>query len=164
MTSVAVLFDHNVYYIAQEPGSKVAAVDIPVGSHYPAHATSVGKVLLAGLPFDDLRARLDSLRLVTLTSRTIRTKERLLAELERVREQGWVVSDSELEEGLRGVAVPVRDRQARVVAAVNASLQVDETPEAVVRRDIVPALVSTAKRIEATLARGGGNRTTMAAG
>lgn len=152
MTSVGVLFDNDVYYVAQAPGRTVLSADIPVGTHYPAHATSVGKVLLAGLPFDDLRARLDSLRLDAVTPRTITTRQRLLTEIDRVRSQGWVVSDGELEEGMRGVAVPVRDRHARVVAGLNVSLQINDAPQAAARQELVPALVATAHRIEAELA------------
>lgn len=152
MTSVAVLCDSDVYYVAQAPGSKVLSADIPVGSHYPAHATSVGKALLAGLPFNDLRERLDTLKLTTVTRRTITTRRRLLAELDRVRSQGWVVSDGELEEGMRGVAVPIRDRHTRVIAALNVTLQIDDSPHADPRRYLVPELAATAHRIEAGLA------------
>ncbi|GAB3289589.1 IclR family transcriptional regulator domain-containing protein [Parasphingorhabdus pacifica] len=151
MTSVAVLFDNDVYYVAQAPGRMVMSADIPVGSRYPAHATSVGKVLLAGLPFDDLRTRLDSPRLSSLTQYTITTRKRLLAEIEQVRDQGWVVCDGELEEGMRGVAVPIRDRQARVIAALNVTLHIDDSPQATPREHLVPTLVSTAHRIEAGL-------------
>lgn len=152
MTSTAVLFGSDVYYVAQGPGSRVLSADIPVGSRYPAHATSVGKVLLAGLSFDELHARLDSPQLRAFTSRTITTRNRLLAELDGVRTRGWVVSDGELEEGMRGVAVPIRDRHARVIAALNVTLHIDDSPQSSPRQRLVPALVATAHRIEAELA------------
>lgn len=152
MTSIAVLFGSDVYYVAQAPGSRVLSADIPVGSYYPAHATSVGKVLLAGLPFNDLHARLDSPQLRAFTSRTITTRKRLVAELDHVRTQGWVVSDGELEEGMRGVAVPIRDRHARVIAALNVTLHIDNSPQSAPRQHLVPALVATTHRIETELA------------
>ena len=57
----------------------------------------------------------------------------------------------ELEEGLHGVAAPLRDRSARVVAAVNVSLQTHTTDEPMIRREIVPRLLAAASRIEADL-------------
>ena len=85
-----------------------------------------------------------------LTARTITTRQAMHAQLAQVRKQGFVISDGELEDGLRGVAVPVRDPSGRAIAAVSLSLD-DSDDEADVRRDIVPPLLTTAARIEADL-------------
>jgi IclR family acetate operon transcriptional repressor len=87
----------------------------------PAHATALGKVLLADLPADELDRRLGSRPLVRLTSKTIGDRAVLRAELARVGQRGYAVDDEECSPGLRCVAAPVRDRLGAVVAAVSVS-------------------------------------------
>lgn len=151
MTSMAVLERDDICYIAQVPGPKLLSVSIPIGTRFPAHATSMGKVLLAGLPPERLEARLGSMELRPITPNTITTREALRTELAAVRKQGFVISDDELEGGLRGVAVPVRDHGGRVFAAANVSLHANGVPEAAVQSEVVPRLLTTASRIEADL-------------
>lgn len=150
MSALAVLDGDDVRYVAEVPSPKLLAVAIPVGSRFPAHATSLGKVLLADLPPERLEARLSTMSLRALTSRTLTTRQALHAQLAQVRKQGFVISDGELEDGLRGVAVPVRDPGGQAIAAVSLSLD-DGAEEAQVRREIVPPLLTTAARIEADL-------------
>lgn len=151
MTSVAVLDGDDIRYVAQVPSPKLLSVAIPVGSRFPAHATSMGKVLLAHMPPERLEARLGTMELRRLTEYTIASREELRVELAKVRKQGFVISDGELEPGLRGVAAPVRDRTGEVFAAVNISLDTRSASEDIVRNEIVPPLVATASRIEADL-------------
>ncbi|QUH00900.1 helix-turn-helix domain-containing protein [Saccharopolyspora erythraea] len=151
MTAVGVLDGDEVRYVAQVPGPKLLSVSIPVGTRFPAHATSMGKVLLAAMPPEHLDARLRAMELGRITPHTITTREGLLAELAKVRRQGFVISDDELEPGLRGVAAPVRGADGRVVAAVNVSLDARGATEEVVRNEVVPPLVTTAARVEADL-------------
>lgn len=150
-TSVAVLDGNDLYYVARVPSSRLLSVAITVGTRFPAHATSMGKVLLAGLGEREFASRLESMDLQALTERTITSPDALREEVGRVRARGWALSDGELEEGLHGVAAPLRDRSANVVAAVNISLQKHSTDESVIRRDVVPPLLAAASRIEADL-------------
>ena len=87
-----------------------------------------------------------------LTDHTITSAEKLRAELDAVREQGWALVDQELEEGLRSVAAPIRDRSGKVVAAVNISTHASRTTPESVRTGLVPLLLATAARIESDLA------------
>ena len=98
-------------------------VGIMVGTRFPAYATSMGRVLLAGLPTEELEARLASTTLKQLTPRTIADPVKLRAELDTVRSQGWSLVDQELEIGLRSVAVPVLHPDGSVAAALNMSMQ-----------------------------------------
>ncbi|MFE9766034.1 IclR family transcriptional regulator C-terminal domain-containing protein [Streptomyces sp. NPDC005808] len=143
--SLAVLTGDEIQYAARVAPTRVMSVNVTVGTRLPAYATSLGRVLLADLPDPHLP------ELLPLTPRTITDPERLRAELDRVREAGYSLTDEELEEGLRSVAVPVRERGGRVVAAVNVALHSSRrTVEACVR-DILPELHTTAGRIEADL-------------
>ncbi|MFC4560941.1 IclR family transcriptional regulator C-terminal domain-containing protein [Nocardiopsis mangrovi] len=150
-SSVSVLDGDDVVYVARAAAARIMTVAISVGTRFPAFATSMGRVLLAGTAPADLAARLDGIRLERLTPHTVASPGELRAEIERARERGWAIVDQELEEGLRSVAAPVRDRDGRVVAAVNISVQANRTPVAELRRELLPALLATAERISADL-------------
>jgi IclR family pca regulon transcriptional regulator len=157
-TSVSVLDDESVVYVARVATSRIMTVTINVGTRFPAYATSMGRVLLAGLRPSVLDAYLARADLRAFTQRTLYTPDKLRAAVERVRNQGWAIVDQELEEGLRAVAAPVRDRSGRVVAAINVSTHSTRTSLGQMRRDLLPPLLATAARIEADLelAQGGG--------
>lgn len=150
-SSVSVLDGEDVVYVARVPTSRIMTVSINVGTRFPAYATSMGRVLLAGLPDDELEAYLENVELKRLSPRTITTATALRSELARTKSQGWAMVDQELEEGLRSVAAPIRDRGGRVVAAVNLSAHASRMSTESVRRQLVPPLVATAARIEAEL-------------
>ena len=84
-----------------------------------------------------------------------RSAKALRAEIQRVRTQGWSLVDQELEEGLRSVAAPIRDRTGRTVAAVNVSAHASRTSLESMRRDLVPPLLAAAARISADLPASG---------
>jgi IclR family pca regulon transcriptional regulator len=150
-SSVSVLDGDDIVYVARVPTSRIMRVSINVGTRFPAYATSMGRVLLAGLDDDALDAYLARVELRRLSSRTVKTARALRAQVARVREQGWAMVDQELEEGLRSVAVPVRDRSGRVVAAANVSTHASRWSSEAVREQLLPALLATAARIEADL-------------
>jgi IclR family transcriptional regulator, pca regulon regulatory protein len=157
-SSVSVLDGDDVVYVARVSTSRIMTVAISVGTRFPAYATSMGRVLLAGLADAALDRYLAGVRLDRLTGRTITTVPALRAELLRVRAQGWALVDQELEDGLRAVAAPLRDRTGRTIAAVNVSAAASRRSLEAIRRDLVPPLLATAARIEADLpSRGSGN-------
>jgi IclR family pca regulon transcriptional regulator len=146
-----VLDGDDIVYVARVPTSRIMRVSINVGTRFPAYATSMGRVLLAGMAPDELAAFLARAELRRLSSRTITSEQKLRAEVDRVRRQGWAMVDQELEEGLRSLAAPIRDRGGRVVAAVNLSAHASRTSIQAMRRDLLPPLLATAERIEADL-------------
>jgi len=150
-SSISVLDRDDVVYVARVPVSRIMTVTISVGTRFPAYATSMGRVLLAGLPADQLEEYLSRVRLQRLTSRTVSSVASLRAELARVKAQGWAIVNQELEEGLRAVAAPIRDRRDRVIAAVNISTQASRTSLETMRRELLPPLLATVKRIESDL-------------
>ncbi|MFC8424013.1 IclR family transcriptional regulator C-terminal domain-containing protein [Streptomyces sp. NPDC057236] len=150
-SSLCVLDGDDVVYVARVPTSRTMTASITVGTRFPAHLTSVGRVILAGLPdaeIDDRPARAD---LRPHTSRTLVSADALRAELRRVRRQGYALVDQELEDGLRSVAAPVRDRDGEVVAGVNIAVHAGRNSVESVRRDLLPHLLAKAARIDADL-------------
>ncbi|MFF3653902.1 IclR family transcriptional regulator domain-containing protein [Streptomyces olivochromogenes] len=143
--SLAVLTGDEIQYTGRVSTSRVMSVHITIGTRLPAYPTALGRVMLADLPEPPLT------ELLPLTPRTITDPARLKAVLDRVREEGYALVDGELEVGLRSVAVPVRERGGRVVAAVNVAMHSSRrTPEECVA-EVLPELRATVGRIEEDL-------------
>lgn len=154
-SSVSVLDGLDIAYVAREPTHRIMTVSISVGTRFPAYATSMGRVLLAGLDDAELAAFLDTLAPTAFTRSTVTDAERLRREIERVRRQGWALVDQELEDGLRSVAAPLRDSGGQVVAAINLSTHASRRTPTAIRKELLPALLGTATAIERDLAAGG---------
>lgn len=152
-SSVSVLDGDDVVYVARVHTKRIMTVLITVGTRFPAYATSMGRVLLAGLPADELTAYLQRANLRPLTSRTVTDPAKLRATLDRVRAQGYALVDQELEEGLRSAAAPVHNRDGAVIAAVNLSVSASRTTLRQLEDDYLPALLETAAQIERDLGR-----------
>jgi IclR family pca regulon transcriptional regulator len=152
-SSVSILDGDDIVYVGRVPTSRIMRVAINVGTRFPAYATSMGRVLLAGLPDDARAAYLARADIRPLTPRAIDNAGDLARELDRVREQGWALVDQELEEGLRSIAAPVRDASGRTIAAVNVSAHASRVSTEDVRATLLPPLLETAERIEADLVR-----------
>jgi IclR family pca regulon transcriptional regulator len=150
-SSVSVLDGDEVVYVARVPTKRIMRIAISVGTRFPAFATSMGRVLLAGQSGDWLDGYLASAALTAITPYTINDPARLREELARIRRQGWAMVDQELEEGLRSLAAPIRDGDGRVVAAVNVSAHASRGTAAGMLADLLEPLLSTAKLIEEDL-------------
>jgi IclR family pca regulon transcriptional regulator len=119
--SVATLDGEDIVYIARTQVNRVMAVDLHIGSRLPAYCTSMGRVLLAYLPTEQLEQYLAKAVLTPHTNRTITSVEKLRLALRNVRRNGYALVDQEYEVGLRSLAVPVYAPSGRVVATVNLS-------------------------------------------
>ena len=155
-SSVSVLDGTEVVYVAREPTQRIMTVAISVGTRFPAYATSMGRVLLAGLQDRELVDFLDRAELRPLTAGTLIDKDALRTEIERVRRQGWALVDQELEDGLRSVAAPIRNPGGQVTAAVNLSAHASRRTLEAIRTTLLPPLLETADRIERDLVASGG--------
>lgn len=150
-TSVSVLEGADIVYVARCPTRRIMTVSITVGTRFPAYATSMGRVLLAALPPGRRAAHLP-VRLTALTAHTTTDPATLAAELDRVGEQGWSLVDSELEEGLRSLAAPVRRGPGGpVVAAVNIAVPVTAASTDQVLARLRPPLAAAAAALSADL-------------
>lgn len=149
--SMAVLDGEDIRYVARVPTVRIMSVEITVGTRFPAYATSMGRVLLAGLPEEERADRLGRAKLRPLTRRTVTSPRRLAAVLDRVARDGYALVEEELEEGLRSVAVPVRDRDGRVVAAINVSSHAGRRSAEETRAVVLPPLREAAVAIERDL-------------
>jgi IclR family transcriptional regulator, pca regulon regulatory protein len=150
-SSVSVLDGHHIVYVARVPTKRIMTVSISVGTRFPAYATSMGRVLLAGMSDDDLDSYLAEADFAPMTDRTVTQPERLREVIAEVRRQGYAIVDQELEEGLRAIAAPIHGSGGAVTAAINVSAHASRVSMAAMRTELLPHLLETARRIEADL-------------
>lgn len=118
--SLAILDEDEVMYVARSTATtRIMSIDLKPGSRLPAYCSSIGRVLLAQLPPEELKRYFARTRLRAHTERTVTSREKLLQVIDAVRRQGYALVDQELEVGLRSIAVPVVDARGRAVAAMN---------------------------------------------
>ncbi|GAA3507289.1 IclR family transcriptional regulator domain-containing protein [Streptomyces showdoensis] len=150
-TSLAVLAGDEVQYTGRVETSRIMNVHITIGTRFPAYATSMGRVLLAGLAPEERAERLARTQPAPLTPYTVTGRAELGALLEEVGRQGYALVDEELEVGLRSIAMPVRDRAGSVVAAVNVALHSARRSREECVADVLPELAAAIRGIEADL-------------
>lgn len=150
-TSVSVLDDTDIVYVARVPTKRIMTVAIGLGSRFPAYQTSMGRVLLAELDDDRIADVFARSRRDTVTAHTVVDLDGLLTAVAVVRARGWSMVDQELEVGVRSIAAPIHDASGRTIAAVNVSTQVARTDVDDLIGDFVPALLATTARIDAAL-------------
>lgn len=152
-SSVAMLDGRDVVYIAHHSTQRARRATAVVGARYPAHATSLGRVLLAGLPDAALEAAMGAMQPVALTSRTVTDRDELRRLILQARADGFATTVDQLDYGITALAVPIRSADGRVVAALNSSGYTGMvTPEAMVAARL-PDLRAAAARLSAVTAR-----------
>lgn len=149
--SAAVLDGHQIVYVLRVHTHKIMSTNLGVGSRLPAFWTSLGRVLLAALPEDDMRARLAQVPRHTFTPHTALDDATLLARIAEARQQGWCLVNQELEEGLISIAAPLKNRAGHTVAALNISGQANRTSAQVMQDQLLPALLEASQAISRTL-------------
>jgi IclR family transcriptional regulator, pca regulon regulatory protein len=157
-SSVAVLDGEEIVYVVRVATKRIMTASISVGTRFPAYATSMGRVLLAYLPDDQLEMYVENAPLKPITKRTVTDSERLRDLLRTVRAQGYAMTDQELEEGLRSAAVPLRDAGGVVVAAMNVSVPASRVTMDELRRNLLPPLMAASRMIEMDLAAREGHK------
>jgi IclR family pca regulon transcriptional regulator len=118
-SSVGTLSADDVVYIAHFSVQRARRAAAMVGARYPAYATSMGRVLLAGLDDADLEARLDRMETRKLTEMTCTEKNDLRKAILDARDKGYATTVDQLDYGITALAVPIRNAAGRTVAALN---------------------------------------------
>jgi IclR family pca regulon transcriptional regulator len=150
-SSLAVLEDDQVLYVARAATARVMSVTLGTGSRLPAYCTALGRVLLAHLPQEELDGYLARTTLAPRTEHTITDQARLREVLLQVREEGYALNDEELELGLRSIAVPVRGASGMVLAALNVGAQALRVPVERMKGEFLPVLRQGARDLSVLL-------------
>lgn len=147
--SIAVLDRTDIVYVARVPtASRIMSINLGLGTRLPAIATSMGRVLLSGLPEEELERHIRGASPIPqYTPKTLRDRAALLKELEQVRRLGWALVDQELEIGLRSIAAAITDSEGRVIAAINIGTHASRWPIQKLMQEVLPRLKETAAAI-----------------
>ena len=153
--SLATLEGTEVVYIAIEQAQREVGIQSEIGGRHPAHATALGKVMLADLSDEEVRGRYKDRVLQRLTHRTIVEVDALINRLDEVRRLGYALDDEERGIGIRCVAAPIYDRTGRVIAGLSLAGPIFHMTE-----DVIPAyhaaLLEATESISQELGHGGG--------
>ena len=148
-TSIAQLDGSDIVYVARVAVPKIVTLAVTIGTRFPAMQTSLGKVLLAALPSAEVDRVLAEPSRSGIVPRWQPDASERAAALREVRARGWALTDEQLAPGIRSVAVPLRDGEGRVIAALNVNSHAAETPLDVLIGRHLPLLLQTAGSISA---------------
>lgn len=155
--SLAALDGSEVVYIGRVPVRRIMSINVSIGTRVPAHATSMGHVLLAWAVPELVDRVIAESGLRAYTEHTVTDPGAFRSALRTVRDQGWSLVAEELEVGLLSVSAPVRDQSGTVVAALASSTSSGRSNPGQLRQDVVPLLLETAAKISAHLGHRGGH-------
>ena len=153
--SASVLDGAEIVYVLRVPTRKIMTINLSIGSRLPAFCTSMGRVLLSALEDADLDRLLGVSDLRPRTSRTVTDPARLKTIVASVRAQGWAIVDQELEPGLISLSAPIRNRQGRIVAALNISGNAQRNTARQMTRAFLAPLQAATQRVSELIGRRG---------
>ncbi|MEO8308053.1 MAG: IclR family transcriptional regulator C-terminal domain-containing protein [Pseudomonadota bacterium] len=151
--ALSVLDGNEIIYVARASVRTLIRLEAHVGSRFPAHATSMGRVLLAGLSAQRLHGYLSTASIKPLTDRTVTDPAHLERLISDTRNSGYSVVEDELAYGVIAIAVPVFDSAGRIVAALNSSSHSRRTDPAMLLSQRLPMLQRISGEISTELAR-----------
>ena len=150
-SSAAVLDGADIVYVVRVPARRIMSANLVLGSRLPAHATSIGKVLLAYAPRERLDAYLATNPLQPLTQHTITDERAFRRTLEEARRRGWAAASDESELGVRSIAAPVFNHRHEVEAAINVAGHASRLSMKRLKEDGLPVLLETTAQISRAL-------------
>lgn len=149
--SAVVLDGDEVVIVARSGPTRLLAYGLHLGARLPAHATSTGRVLLAAMPKAAFSAWMKARALPRLTLHTTVEPRMFRALVEQARVDDWCVASEEHELGVHALAVPLRNMQGRVVAAVNVVASTQRLAAGAMQRDMLPMLLEAARELRPLL-------------
>jgi IclR family pca regulon transcriptional regulator len=138
--SLAKLMEDKVIIIARSAARRSLTVGLRIGSQLPAYCSATGRVLLAGLAPRDAHALISKMELYPRTPRTATSVDAVVAHVDACREEGYAISDGELELEVRSMAMPIFDRHGGTIAALSIAVRADRMALHEMKRTFLPAL------------------------
>jgi IclR family pca regulon transcriptional regulator len=149
--NLAILEKDQILYIDRVKTQSILTINLEIGSKLPAYCTSMGRVLLAWLPINEARKRLQLNPREKHTGRTVTDVDKLEEILTHVRRRGFAVNDGELAPELYSAAAPVFNRDGEAIAALNMAVNAARHDKDYLCRVMVPAVLHCANRISSAM-------------
>lgn len=144
---VAILHGNEVVYLDGVETTQSVREVSRIGWRIPAYCTAIGKAQLAYLSKEEVDRILKETNIKAYTENTITDIDRLKAELEKIREQGFALDNSEYEVEIKCVGVPVRDYTHRVVAGICISGPIYRMTEQRIQQELITVVKNAGRDI-----------------
>lgn len=145
--SVSVLDLPDIVYVSRVAVKRIIAPNVSIGTRLPAFATTMGRIMLAALPPEELERFLAEADLTPVTRYTTSDPNELRQLIRKAGEQGYALIDQEFELGLRSLGVPILDRNGQTIAALNVSTQATRADVRSLVRNYLDPLVQASRNI-----------------
>lgn len=143
--------DDRVVYVDVVEATRSVRVVSRVGVGLPVYCSAVGKAQIAFESIDEVERVLAESPIRRFTKNTVANADALLAQLERVRTQGYALDDEEYDEGIRCVGVPVRDYTRRVIAGLSVSGPAYRFTDERLQNELIPLVLEAGRRLSSRL-------------
>lgn len=147
----SVLAGEDIVMIARRNGTRLTAINVPMGTRLPAHATAMGRILIANKNESEIDKYVADATLRPITSHTVVDRKQLRRAIEFARTNDYSIVDQELELGLLTLAVPIRDMRGSVLAAMAVSVHSSRATAKSLQQKHLPILLQAAREISAAL-------------
>jgi IclR family pca regulon transcriptional regulator len=149
--SISVLEGLDILFVSRDATRRIYTSRLGVGDRLPAHCSASGKMLLASLPVSELNNRLEGAVLSKQGPASVTDVDTLKARLKDARQADFASAIDEMENGTISIAVPLRERGGRVVAAMSVASQRDRMSPADLENKVLPLLRNAAHKVEGIL-------------
>ncbi|WP_299752210.1 IclR family transcriptional regulator C-terminal domain-containing protein [uncultured Tateyamaria sp.] len=149
--SASILDETEIVYVARAAQHRVMSIGVMPGFRLPAHSSSMGRVLLAALPADEVSAVLERSDLSPKTVHSISDLDAILHRIQRARENEYECVDQEIEIGLRSIAVPIYSSHDKVIAAINVGVSAAQRGVENLIAEVLPELCAIQKNVRGLL-------------
>ncbi len=148
---LGVLDGDDTIFLARSGSPRHTAAGYWPGTRVPAQITAAGMAILASWPDSDLDDWLKGRNLTAYTSYTLASTKGLRAALKVYRQQGWALSEQQLDLNYRGVAVPLLDRNNQVHGAISVTMPINREATDHALQRVLPVMMEAAKGLRALL-------------
>jgi IclR family pca regulon transcriptional regulator len=149
--SLAVMDEGYSVFIARAEAIRIVSTGVKLGGRLPAYCSATGRVLLSDLTEEEINRHLDATPMKRLTARTLATPAAVLQAVRRAAEEGYAISNEELEIGMSAMAVPVRNRSGEIEAALSVSVFSGRVSVETLEQKFLPVLRNVAARLQRAL-------------
>ncbi len=149
--NLSVLEGLEIIYLLRIRKRKYLPFDIRIGTKLPVYCTAMGKILMAMGPPEKINPIFRTLEFKPLTPHTIKSLNKFMDELEKVRKKGYALNDEELSIGNRAVAAPILGKQGYAVAAINIAAPTADYSTSKMEKILAPKVIQTAREISEAL-------------
>jgi IclR family pca regulon transcriptional regulator len=150
-SSISVLDGLDIVFVCRDSTRRMFTARLGVGDRLPAHCSASGKMLLASLPEAELAARLRGVTLKPQGPASITNARALRKALQQIRAADFALAVDEMEEGTVSIAVPLRERSGRPIAAMSIASHRSRYSPAELKKSLLPQLRATAGKVEAVI-------------